>query len=337
MSRKCTAMGIVGGGVLVAASIGFVASSAGAAPDPAAAPAFPTHVSAPYVDTGLSNTTLTSVAGADGTKYFTLAFVDGANCQWSMPNTSGWQSQISDLRAAGGDVAVSFGGYTTDTNGTDLGNACASADDAATQIEAVVTTLNVSRLDFDIESSQLTNTADITRTNQALAKVKSWASGSGRALSISYTIPTAPTGLTSDGLNVLSDGRSNGFTPDVVNVMTMDYGSSGTEMGDAANQALDAVAGQVAGAYGVSSAQAYGMLGTTPMIGQNDSAGEVFSLDDASSVVSHAKSQGIAQVSFWAEGRDNGGCAGQTTASSTCSGVSQNDGDFTKAFQQFAG
>jgi chitinase len=324
-------MGIATGGLLAVASLAVPASAS------PAAQAFPTHVSAPYVDTGLSNTTLTSVASADGTKYFTLAFVDGAGCQWSMPNSSGWQSQISDLRNAGGDVAISFGGYTSDTNGTDIGNACSTADAAAAQIEAVVTTFDASRLDFDIESSELTNTADVTRTNQALAEVKSWASGNGRPLSISYTIPTAPTGLTSDGVNVLTDGKSNGFTPDLVNVMTMDYGSSGTEMGDAANQALDAVAGQVASTYGVSSAQAYGMLGTTPMIGQNDSPGEVLSLDDAASIVSHAKSQGIAQVSFWAEGRDNGGCAGQTTASSTCSGVSQSDGDFTKAFQQFAG
>jgi hypothetical protein len=332
MSRLFAVTGIAAGGLL--AITGLAMPAANASPT---AQAFPTHVSAPYVDTGLSNTTLTSVASADGTKYFTLAFVDGANCQWSMPNSSGWQSQVSALRSAGGDVAISFGGYTSDTNGTDLGNACSSADAAATQIEAVVTTFSATRLDFDIESSELTNTADITKTNQALAKVKSWASGNGTPLSISYTIPTAPTGLTSDGTALLANGKSNGFTPDLVNVMTMDYGSSGTEMGDAANQGLDAVAGQVASAYGVSSSQAYGMLGTTPMIGQNDSAGEVFSLSDASSVVSHAKSQGIAQVSFWAEGRDNGGCAGQTTASSTCSGVSQNDGDFTKAFQQFAG
>jgi chitinase len=325
---------------LLGIAIGGLLATAGLAVPAAASPAaqaFPTHVSAPYVDTGLSNTTLTSVASADGTKYFTLAFVDGAGCQWSMPNSSGWQSQISDLRNTGGDVAISFGGYTSDTNGTDLGNACSTADAAAAQIENVVTTFDASRLDFDIESSELTNTADVTRTNQALAEVKSWASSNGTPLSISYTIPTAPTGLTSDGVNVLTNGKSNGFTPDLVNVMTMDYGSSGTEMGDAANQALDAVAGQVASTYGVSSSQAYGMLGTTPMIGQNDSPGEVLSLDDAASIVSHAKSQGIAQVSFWAEGRDNGGCAGQTTASSTCSGVSQSDGDFTKAFQQFAG
>ncbi|HJP76058.1 MAG TPA: chitinase [Pseudonocardiaceae bacterium] len=332
MPRLLTTTGIAAAGLFTITALAL--PSASASPT---AQAWPTHVSAPYVDTGLSNTTLTSVASADGTKYFTLAFVDGANCQWSMPNSSGWQSQVSALRSAGGDVAISFGGYTSDTNGTDLGNACSSADAAAAQIEAVVSAFGATRLDFDIESSELTNTADITRTNQALAKVKSWASGNGTSLSISYTIPTAPTGLTSDGTALLANGKSNGFTPDLVNVMTMDYGSSGTEMGDAANQALDAVAGQVAGAYGVSSSQAYGMLGTTPMIGQNDSAGEVFSLSDASSVVSHAKSQGIAQVSFWAEGRDNGGCAGQTTASSTCSGVSQNDGDFTKAFQKFSG
>ena len=327
-------MGVAASGMLVAAGIG-VALSGSAAGAPTAS--FPAHVSAPYVDTGLSNTTLTSVAKADGTKFFTLAFVDGAGCRWAMPNSSGWQTQVANLRAAGGDVSISFGGYTSDTDGTDLGSACSSASAAATQIEAVVTTFNATHLDFDIESGELTNKTDVTRTNQALKAVRSWASGKGRSLSIAYTIPTAPTGLTADGLNVLSNGKSNGFTPNLVNIMTMDYGSSGTEMGNAANQALDAVAGQVAKAYGKSSTAAYAMLGTTPMIGQNDSAGEVFSLSDASSVVSHAKSKGIAEVSFWAEGRDNGGCAGQKSASSTCSGVSQSTGAFTKAFQKFAG
>ena len=327
-------MGIAAAGILVAAGLG-VAMSGSAAAAPAAA--FPAHVSAPYVDTGLSNTTLTSVASADGTKYFTLAFVDGSGCKWSMPNTAGWQTQIANLRKAGGDVSISFGGYTVDTDGTDLGNACSSASAAATQIESVVTTFNATRLDFDIESSELTNKTDVTRTAQALKAVRSWASSKGRSLSIVYTVPTAPTGLTGDGVNVLTSARSNGFTPDIVNVMTMDYGSSGTEMGNAANQGLDAVAGQVGSAFGKSGSAAYAMLGNTPMIGQNDSAGEIFTLADASSVVSHANSKGIAEVSFWAEGRDNGGCSGQKTASSTCSGVSQSTGAFTKAFQKFVG
>jgi hypothetical protein len=77
------------------------------------------------------------------------------------------------------------------------------------------------------------------------------------------------------------------------------------------------------------------MLGNTPMIGQNDTSGEIFTLADASTVESYAAQQGIAWLSFWAEGRDNDGCPGSTTASSTCSGITQSDGAFTQAFQPF--
>jgi hypothetical protein len=96
-----------------------IAAVVGAAPHPArAATSWPAHVFAPYVDTGLSNTTLTTVAADYGTQFFTLAFVNGSGCQWSLPNQSGWQSQISALQAEGGDVSISFGGYTVDTDDT---------------------------------------------------------------------------------------------------------------------------------------------------------------------------------------------------------------------------
>ncbi len=317
------------GGVTAALAVGLASSAT------AATPSWPAHVFAPYVDTGLSNTTLTSVASSYGTKYFTLAFVDGAGCQWNMPNSSGWQSQISALRAAGGDVSISFGGYTSDTDATDLGSACSSAGAMAAQVENVVTTFGVTHLDFDIESNELTDATDYTRTAQALAQVRSWASSQGESLSISYTIPVATSGLTTPGIDVLDAAVQNGFKPNVVNVMTMDYGGSGIEMGSAANSALDASAGQVANVFGISTSAAYAMLGNTPMIGQNDSAGEIFTLADASTVESHAAAEGIAELSFWSEGRDNGGCPGQTGASSTCSGLSQNTGAFTQAFQAF--
>ena len=329
-SSALSATAMVGAGAL--ASILTLASAPAAQ---ASSIAWPAHVFAPYVDTGLSNTTLTSVAAAYGTKFFTLAFVDGAGCKWSLPNEAGWHTQLHDLHAEGGDAAASFGGYTTDTNGTDLGNTCSSAAAMATQVEAVVNTVGVKHLDFDIESNELTNTADITRTAQALALVRSWGSANGKPLVISYTIPALPSGLTSAGTGLLSISKSKGFTPDIVNIMTMDYGTSGTEMGTAADKALDATAGQVASAFGISSTAAFAKLGNTPMIGQNDSPGEIFTLADAATVRSHATSKGIKLVSFWAEGRDNGGCAGQTSASSTCSGLSQSSGAFTKAFQSF--
>jgi hypothetical protein len=228
-------------------------------------------------------------------------------------------------------VSISFGGYTVDTDGDDLGATCSSASAMAAQVESVVTTLGVTHLDFDIESNEMSDSADLTLTAQALAMVRAWDS----SLVINYTIPVLPSGLTSEGIDILDAAVAAGFTPNVVNIMTMDYGTSGTEMGTAANQALDATAGQLEGIYGISSSAAYAMLGNTPMIGQNDSSGEILTLADASTVESYAAQRGIAWLSFWAEGRDNGGCPGDTSASSTCSGVSQNSGAFTQAFQAF--
>jgi hypothetical protein len=105
---------------------GLTAIGLGLAGNPSAlaATTWPTHVFAPYVDTGLSNTTLTTVASDYGTKYFYLAFIDGSGCQWSLPNQSSWQSQVSALQAEGGDVGISFGGYTADTDADNLGAQC---------------------------------------------------------------------------------------------------------------------------------------------------------------------------------------------------------------------
>jgi len=313
-----------------------IAAVVAAAPHPArAATSWPAHVFAPYVDTGLSNTTLTTVAASYGTQFFTLAFVNGSGCQWSLPNQSGWQSQISALQAEGGDVSISFGGYTVDSDNTDLGDQCSSAGAMAAQVESVVTTMHVTHLDFDIESNEQYNAADLALTAQALAQVRSWGNANGEHLSIMYTVPVLPTGMTSAAESVLQTALANGFTPDVVNIMTMDYGSSGTEMGTAANQALDATAGQLESIYGISAASAYARLGNTPMIGQNDTTSEIFTFADASTVESYANSKGIALLSFWAEGRDNDGCPNAGYASSTCSGISQANGAFTQAFQPF--
>jgi hypothetical protein len=337
MLRKTTlvrsAVAVAGAGALTA---GLALSLAGPAQ---AATAWPAHVFAPYVDTGLyygSGNPLTTWASDYGTQYYTLAFVDGAGCSWSLPSESTWQPDISALQSEGGDVSVSFGGYTNDSDGDTLGTTCSSASAMAAQVESVVTTLGVTHLDFDIESNEQTDTSDLDITAQALAQVRSWGTSNGKSLFISYTIPVLPTGFTSEGLGVIQAAAANGFTPNVVNVMAMDYGTSGTEMGQAADQAVAATASQVASTFNVSSSAAYAMLGVTPMIGQNDSSGEIFTLADASTVESYAVQQNLAWTSFWSEGRDNGGCSGDTSASSSCSGITQNTGQFTQIFQAFS-
>ena len=71
------------------------------------------------------------------------------------------------------------------------------------------------------------------------------------------------------------------------------------------------------------------------MIGVNDTAGEVFGLSDAQTVLSYAEANNdaVALLSFWSVGRDNGSCMG--TVSPTCSGIAQNEWAFSRVFQQF--
>lgn len=45
-------------------------------------------------------------------------------------------------------------------------------------------------------------------------------------LTVSFTLPVLPTGLTADGVNMLKDARGAGVRVDVINLMTMDYGDS---------------------------------------------------------------------------------------------------------------
>jgi|HubBroStandDraft_1064217.scaffolds.fasta_scaffold03345_9 hypothetical protein len=54
-----------------------------------AATFWPQQYFAPYVDTDLGETSLTTLQSEYGTSYFTLAFADGSGCQWSLPDASG--------------------------------------------------------------------------------------------------------------------------------------------------------------------------------------------------------------------------------------------------------
>lgn len=173
-----------------ALALGAAGPAAALAPGAQAAPQsdLPGAVFAPYVDTGfssvngaLSGSTLSTISSDYGVKYFSLAFVNGSGCQWSMYNSAQYQSEAQQLRSQGGNVLISFGGYNADTDGTDLGSQCSSPGAMAAQVEDVVSYFDPAGIDFDIESSELTDTNDVNLTNQALAMVRSWADGSGHS------------------------------------------------------------------------------------------------------------------------------------------------------------
>jgi Glycosyl hydrolases family 18 len=304
---------------------------------------FPAHLIAPYIDMLQYPTPLLSgLAAATGQKYFSMAFIVASNgCQanWGGFYTMAQNFEVNDvpaLRAQGGDAIVSFGG----ADGTELALACSTVSTLQAQYQAVVDKYNLTRVDFDVEGFALGNITSIDRRNKAIAALQTAAASAGKTLVVQYTLPVLPTGLTSEGLGLLQNAVTNGVHIGMVNVMTMDYGSyyDPSQMGTYAVQAMNATISQVAALYGAAEtdARVRAMIGVTPEIGLNDVTPEVFTLGDASTVLSAAQSSGIGMLTFWSTGRDQE-CPGAPEVSGTCSGIIQSPGAFTKIFKLFTG
>ena len=307
-----------------------------ATPTPSASTGSGTTASAgfaPYVDTSLYPAfDLLAAADATGVKNFNLAFVtDGGGCtpKWGGVTdltSDGVATQFGSLRAKGGDVRVSFGG----ASGSELATTCSSADALAAAYGKAVDAFKLTKVDFDVEGGALPNTAANTRRAQAIAKLQQQHPN----LDVSFTLPVMPEGLTQDGVNLLSNAKSNGVKTDTVNIMAMDYGPSYSgDMGTYAEQAATATQAQVKSVLGLSDSAAWKTVAVTPMIGVNDVSSEVFKVDDATQLVNFAKSKGLGWLSMWSATRDKQ-CDGGTkpTADATCSSITQDKFAFSKAF-----
>ena len=301
-------------------------------------------VFAPYIDMGLTaDWQLTTIQQQSGIKVFTMGFVvgnGGCTPTWggvgatvandTLPNGTTILSLIQGVRAAGGDVIISFGG----ASGTELAQGCTTVSSLQAAYQSVLTKYSVNsstpvRLDFDIEGGATTDQASITRRNQALKNLKSANPG----LVISYTLPVLPTGLIASGVNILNSVKTDGLSLNVVNVMAMDYGSAndnGGQMGLSAQQAASNTHNQVVAAGLTAS------IGVTPMIGINDTNTEIFQLSDAQSLLNFANANNyITRIAMWSVARDNGSCAGQGFASPVCSGISQSNWAFSNILKPF--
>ncbi|THA49830.1 cellulose binding domain-containing protein [Streptomyces sp. A1136] len=288
---------------------------------------------APYVDTSLyPSYDLLDTVAQTGVKEFNLAFVtSGGGCTplWGGTTALGDDrvaSQLPALRAKGGDVRVSFGG----ASGSELALACDSATGLAAAYGKVVDAYGLTKVDFDIEGAALPDTAANTRRAQAVAQLQK----SHPGLDVSFTLPVMPEGLTQAGLDLLADARRNGVAISAVNIMAMDYGPAYTaDMGGYAIQAATATQAQIKGVLGLSDGAAWKTVAVTPMIGVNDVATEVFTVEDATRLAAFARSKGIGRLAMWSGARDRQ-CPGgaKNYADPTCSSVVQAPLAFTKAF-----
>ncbi|MEU0780046.1 cellulose binding domain-containing protein [Streptomyces sp. NPDC006173] len=287
---------------------------------------------APYVDTSLYPAfDLVKAAEATGVKNYNLAFItDGGGCTPKWGGVSDLASdavaaQIGALRAKGGDVRVSFGG----ASGSELATTCSSADTLAAAYGKAVDAYKLTKVDFDIEGGALPNTAANSTRAKAIAKLQQ----QHPDLDVSFTLPVMPEGLTQDGVNLLSNAKSNGVRTNTVNIMAMDYGPSYSgDMGTYAEQAATATQAQVKSVLGLSDSAAWKAVAVTPMIGVNDVSSEIFTVGDASQLVTFAQSKGLGWLSMWSATRDKQ-CAGgaKNSADPVCSSVVQSDGAFSKA------
>lgn len=285
-------------GVLMAAALPVVAGAALLTTTSfadAAGAAFPAHYAAPYLQISDADAgDMAADLSASGVKFYTLAFLtprSGCTAEWEDGGDAvgAFTTQISALQAAGGNVAISFGG----AQGGELAQTCTTTSSLTSAYANVVSTYGVNRLDFDIEGGVLSDTASTARRDSALAALQA----QNPAVQVDFTLAVSPTGLPGAELSLLQDAKAKGVKVSLVNIMTMDFGDGQNALADAQSAAQGASA-QLAGLYGISTAQAYGMMGLTPIAGQNDD-NEFFSQADAATLESFASAHGVGEMSFW--------------------------------------
>jgi hypothetical protein len=320
----------------------FLASVAGAGGAVAATP-LPAHVFAPYFETWTTDG-ITATAQASGVKHFTLAFLEttgktSCTLAWdgaaSQPVSGGkYLSDIASLRALGGDVIPSLGGWSADQGGTEIGDSCKTVSQIEAAYEQLATTYGITRIDMDIEGRSLTKPDGIDRRNKAIALLNQRMP----SVTVSYTLPTGRSGLEASGLAVLQNAVANGVRIDYVNPMVFDYYDRGTlAMGQSAINALTGLHAQLAQLLpGTTTTQLWAIEGATIMNGLDDypKKTESTSLADAQQLLNFATANGMSNLSMWAIQRDNGGCPGNTGANN-CSGIVQNTWDFSHLLSPF--
>ncbi|WTO33088.1 chitinase [Streptomyces achromogenes] len=277
-----------------------------------------------------------AIMDATGLKAFQLAFVlapSGGGCTPTWDGTAPVgsdttvQSVIDTIRAKGGDVSVSIGGY----GGTKLGQACADPASTAAAYQQVITKYGLHAIDFDLEEPEYENTAAI-RNEIGAAKILQ---RNNPGLYVSVTTAGTADGTGWFGKQMLLEAKSQGFTPNNFSIMPFDGGFNSAASQTGALTNFNSV---LQSTFGWDQATAYAHEGFSGMNGRSDT-GEYFAQADFQTVLDYATDHHMDRFTFWSLNRDrqctpadNGG-----RTSGTCSSVAQNAWDFAKYSVKFAG
>jgi hypothetical protein len=313
--------------VVAVAMVAFLPVGAGAAT--------PVGRAAPYEYLGWGSPPApAAVTAATGIHDFTLAFMlSRKTCDpaWdgSRPLTGGVdQSAISSIRAAGGDVVVSFGGWS----GRKLGNKCKTTSALAAAYQRVINAYALKAIDIDIEHGEMSSVKVRDRVVAALGTI----ARANPGLEISVTFGSSPTGPDAKGAAMISYAASIGFLPTAWTVMPFDFGGpASTNMAQASIGAVQGLARLVQSGYRTTLATAYLHSGISSMNGRTDD-GETVSVADLQSMLAFAQQNHLGRLTFWSVNRDRS-CGGSTTGADSCSGVAQTPYAYSKVVAQYQG
>jgi hypothetical protein len=291
-------------------------------------PAAPMAV-APYLYNGWgSPPSPTTITQATGVKWFTLAFVlsNGyCNPQWDggRPLTGGVDQQtVNTVRANGGDIIPSFGGYS----GNKLESSCSSAGELAAAYQKVINAYGLKAIDIDLEADAYSSATVQQRTVDALKTVKA----NNPGLKVYITIGTGQSG---PDTSLINRAASSGLTVDAWAIMPFDFGGAGQNMGNLTTQAAEGLKNALKNAYHYSDDQAYRDMGISSMNGITDQ-NETVTVNDFRTILAYAQQHHLARLTFWSANRDRP-CTGGPADS--CSGVSQSAWDYTRVFAAYTG
>ncbi|MGH2864663.1 MAG: chitinase [Solirubrobacteraceae bacterium] len=293
----------------------------------------PIEMAAPYEYLGWgAPQSPTSVMAATGVHDLTLAFIlSHGRCdpEWDgeRPLLGGAdQKAIEAIRADGGEVDVSLGGWS----GKKLGSSCKTPAALAVAYEKVIAAYSLGAIDIDIEHGEFTNAKTRKRVVQALAIVR----GEYPGLEISITFASGETGPEPDGRSLIADAAAIGFQPNSWTVMPFDFGPARTDMGAASIRAVEGLAQDIVSAYAITSEAAYEHAGISSMDGDTDESSETVTVEDFHAILAFAQEHHLARFTFWAVNRDRSCSAGETPGED-CSGLSQQPYAFTDVIAEY--
>jgi hypothetical protein len=280
---------------------------------------------APYLYLGWGNPpSPTAVMKAAGVKWFTMAFIlssGGCNPAWdgSRPlSGSADAAAIAEIRANGGDVVPSFGGWS----GNKLGPNCATPELLAGAYQQVIDAYGLKAIDIDIENSdEFENEVVQDRILTALKIVKQ----NNPGVQTIVTFGTTTSGPNYYGGRLIERAKAIDAKIDIFTIMPFDFGSSNIQTDTI--KAATGLKDKLKSTFGWSDAVAYGHVGISGMNGLSDQQ-ELTSVAAWTAIRDWSRSNGLGRLAFWSVNRDRGCAGGGVTAA--CSGIDQTDWEFSR-------